>query len=113
MSLSCRSGEAAALKTEAGGKVIELPPRFNESDFFGEMALLNSEPRICSVTAMSDEAVVYELDKEPFQRILGSLEDIIKRADAKNLKHEGGDGVDEADSSLRDIPKSELKEVSR
>ena len=75
-----KSGEASA---QADGKELKV---FKEGDFFGEMALLNDEPRVCDVIAIADKVVVYDLDRDAFNRILGSLEDIMKRAVSKRTK---------------------------
>ena len=57
-------------------EVDHLFPR----DYFGEMALLNSEPRKATVVACSDEDLVcLELPRKEFQEVLGPLKDIMKR----------------------------------
>ncbi|GMI13263.1 hypothetical protein TrLO_g11446 [Triparma laevis f. longispina] len=110
-------GEKASAQKD--GKELKV---FKEGDFFGEMALLNDEARVCDVVAVSDKVVVYDLDRTAFNRILGSLEDIMKRAVSKRTKQNakagfgvggksGGSSAGEG-TSLRDIPKSQLKDVA-
>ncbi|GMH57181.1 hypothetical protein TrST_g13324 [Triparma strigata] len=117
-----KSGEASA---QADGKELKV---FKEGDFFGEMALLNDEPRVCDVIAIADKVVVYDLDRDAFNRILGSLEDIMKRAVSKRTKQNakagfsskltggGGGGANGGSptegTSLRDIPKKQLADVA-
>jgi len=50
------------------------------TSFFGEMALLNNEPRTATVKVLSDVAKVLVLDRECFDMLLGPLEDLIKEA---------------------------------
>ena len=110
------SGETSVQKSDGSGALATELKKLKEGDFFGEMALLNEEPRVCDVVANSDKVVTYELNKAAFQRILGSLEDIMKRAVSKrskqNAKAGGGGSKGTSGTSLRDIPKSQLREVA-
>ena len=47
-------------------------------DYFGERALLKNEPRAANVIALS-ECVVVSMDRHSFKRLLGPLEDLLKR----------------------------------
>lgn len=58
------------------GVVAEL----KKGDYFGEVALLNDQPRAATVTATSKLKVV-ALGKSAFQRLLGKAVDILKRQD--------------------------------
>mmetsp|Transcript_1565 Transcript_1565/g.2857 ORF Transcript_1565/g.2857 Transcript_1565/m.2857 type:complete len:791 (+) Transcript_1565:53-2425(+) len=108
-----KSGETSVQKSDDSGAPPTELKKLKEGDFFGEMALLNEEPRVCDVVANSDKVVTYELDKAAFQRILGSLEDIMKRAVNKRSKQNAKAGAKASTgTSLRDIPKSQLREVA-
>ena len=47
-------------------------------DYFGERALLKNEPRAANVVAKS-ECVVVSMDRHSFKRLMGPLEEILKR----------------------------------
>jgi cAMP-dependent protein kinase regulator len=63
-----KRGEKGCVKTYAKG------------DYFGELALLNDAPRAASVVAKTDVTAAI-LGREPFSRLLGSLEGIMRRND--------------------------------
>ena len=69
-------GEATATKT-IDGKDQEVM-NYKEGDYFGELALLRGEPRAANVIAKTKVKVV-TLNRECFMRLLGPLEDILKR----------------------------------
>ena len=52
--------------------------KYTIGDYFGEVSLLKKEPRAASVIAITAVTVVY-LDLDSFNRVLGQLEDILKR----------------------------------
>lgn len=52
--------------------------QYKEGDYFGELALLRNEPRAASVIAKVDCQCV-SLDRHSFKRVLGPLEEILKR----------------------------------
>ncbi|KAG0556492.1 hypothetical protein KC19_11G057800 [Ceratodon purpureus] len=52
--------------------------KYGVGDYFGELALLNDEPRAASVVATS-ECKIVSIDRESFKRLLGKLEDILHR----------------------------------
>lgn len=54
-------------------------------DYFGEIALLNSSPRQATVTAR-EAAVLLSVDKSTFVRIMGPLEELLKRNMAQYAK---------------------------
>jgi len=99
-----QQGECTA---QAGEKVLR---KLKDGDIFGEMALLNDEPRVCDVIAKGD-VKVYQLDKTAFNRILGPLKEIMKRTVSKRTK-QNKDSAKVSASSLRDINKKDLKEVA-
>jgi cAMP-dependent protein kinase regulator len=61
---------------------------YSKGDYFGELALLNDAPRAASVVSKT-EVKVATLGKAGFQRLLGSVESIMRRT-----KYEGIDNVD-------------------
>lgn len=69
-------GNAKAYKTIAGQqkKVMDYEP----GNYFGEISLLKNEPRAATVIADTNLTVVY-LDRNMFKRLLGPLEEILKR----------------------------------
>ena len=71
-------GEAIATKTLEPGK----PPfeifRYKVGDYFGERALLKNEPRAANIVSVTELQVVI-LDRHSFKRLLGPMEDILKR----------------------------------
>lgn len=71
------SGEAEVFKRESGNTPIK---RYKKGDYFGELALLNSKPRAASVIAKG-EAKVARLGMQGFQRLLGPVEEIMRRND--------------------------------
>lgn len=51
---------------------------YGPNDYFGELALLKDEPRAANIVAVTDLKVVW-IDRASFKRLLGPLEDILKR----------------------------------
>lgn len=70
-------GEAEVYKMDAGKQAIKL---YKKGDYFGELALLDDKPRAASVVAKGD-CKVATLGKDGFQRLLGSVEAIMRRTD--------------------------------
>ena len=71
-------GEASATKTlEAGKPPVEVMS-YKKGDYFGERALIKNEPRAANVIAKTDLTVV-SLDRHSFKRLLGPIEEILKR----------------------------------
>jgi len=69
------SGEAEAYKEGTEGPV----KHYEKGDYFGELALLNDAPRAASVVSKT-EVKVATLGKDGFQRLLGPVESIMRRA---------------------------------
>lgn len=82
------SGEADVFKGTPDNKVLH----YKKGDYFGELALLNDAPRAASVVAASDVKVA-SLGKNAFQRLLGPVEGIMRRAKYEGVKS----GVEEMD----------------
>ena len=53
---------------------------YKKGDYFGELALLKNEPRAASVVSKT-EVKLATLGKEGFQRLLGPVEDLMRRND--------------------------------
>lgn len=73
--------ESGTCSAETNGSVVK---QYNAGDHFGEMALLQNEPRTTSVIAVSDEVVVLSIDRKAFKRLLGPIEAKLLR----NMKHD-------------------------
>lgn len=70
------SGIAEAFKEGAEGPVRS----YKRGDYFGELALLDNKPRAASVISKT-EVKVARLGRDGFKRLLGPLEDIMRRTD--------------------------------
>ena len=64
--------------TGAPGEPQVVIGRCGVGDYFGEMALLTSRPRACTVRAIGDVKTL-ELDRKTFRRVMGPLQEILKR----------------------------------
>lgn len=53
--------------------------QLKENDYFGELALLNDNPRAANIKVTSDEVIVASIDRASFKRLLGPLEIILER----------------------------------
>ncbi|KAJ5760807.1 cAMP-dependent protein kinase regulatory subunit [Penicillium odoratum] len=70
------SGEAEAFKGDVPVK------SYHRGDYFGELALLDDKPRAASIVTKTDVKVA-RLGRDGFKRLLGPVEDIMRRADYK------------------------------
>lgn len=70
-------GEAQATKMIDGE--LKTVMKYSPGDYFGERALLKKEPRAANIEAVSDDLIVVSIDQDSFNRLLGPLEDILKR----------------------------------
>jgi cAMP-dependent protein kinase regulator len=71
------AGTAVAQK-EIDGEVKNIKD-YSTGDYFGERALLTNEPRAASIIATSEETVLAKLELRSFKRLLGPVENILKR----------------------------------
>lgn len=58
---------------------------YKPGDYFGELAILKDEPRAASVVAKT-KIKATSLDRESFRRLIGPLDEILKRNMAKYQK---------------------------
>jgi len=73
-----QEGTAIATKTLKEGEEPTQVMAYKTGDFFGERALLKSEPRAANVVATSD-CIMVSMDRHSVKRLLGPLEDLLKR----------------------------------
>jgi len=71
-------GTAVAKKTLEPGKPQNEVFNYKPGDYFGELSLLRNEPRAASIFATSDVKVL-SLDRHSFKRLMGPMEDLLKR----------------------------------
>ena len=75
-------GNAVALKQmNPKEEPIEVY-KYNSGDYFGELALLKNQTRAASIKAVTYLEVV-ALDRVSFKRLIGPLDDILKRNEEK------------------------------
>lgn len=72
------NGEAVATKIMKVGEAATEIKHYKIGDYFGERALLKNEPRAANVVAKTDCTVV-SMDRHSFKRLMGPLEEILKR----------------------------------
>lgn len=76
------SGAAVAMKILEAGQPAQKVKPYTEGEYFGELALLRGEPRAASIVAETDLKCV-TLDRQAFKRLLGPLDDILRRNASK------------------------------
>lgn len=79
-------GTAVALKKDENGEKKEVFA-YKALDYFGELALLGDGTRKASIQVTSEEFVVAYLTIDSFRRLLGPLEDILKRNTEKYQRY--------------------------
>lgn len=83
------SGEAEVFKKGTDGPIH----KYGRGDYFGELALLNDEPRAASVVSVSDIKLA-TLGKDGFQRLLGpSVVDLMRKNDPSRMAAEPVDSL--------------------
>jgi cAMP-dependent protein kinase regulator len=71
--------EDGECKAEMDGVDGEVCPRLRRGAYFGERALLTDAPRAATVTAAAGGARLLALDRAAFVRLMGPLQDILRR----------------------------------
>jgi CRP-like cAMP-binding protein len=79
-------GEVSVIKDNAEQTKLQASPSRQTAQFFGERALMNSEPRAATVRVVSSTAKALALDRDSFNMLLGPLEDLIKRTQDKTSR---------------------------
>ncbi|MCJ1296694.1 hypothetical protein MMC34_008260 [Xylographa carneopallida] len=91
------SGTAAVYKRETGQEALTT---YKKGDYFGELALLDDKPRAASVVS-TEEVKVATLGKEGFLRLLGPVEERMRRNDPSkrgiDVQEKSQTGVEELD----------------
>lgn len=72
------SGLCKATKSYVPGQVPTEVMKYGPGDYFGELSLLHDEPRDANVVALVDTSVI-SLDRKSFKRLLGPIENILRR----------------------------------
>lgn len=72
-----KEGQAVCFKADATGEQ-QLVATLSSGNYFGEIALLTSKPRQATVKAKGDLKVL-AIDRATFTRVLGSMDEIMKR----------------------------------
>jgi cAMP-dependent protein kinase regulator len=83
------AGSAVATKSEFSGGPEEQVFKYKEGDYFGELALLKNAPRAANIIATSDVLKLVSLDRLSFKRMMGPLEELLKRNVDKYNKYSG------------------------
>lgn len=78
-------GEAVATKTHEPGKPADVVKSYSKGEYFGELALIKGEPRAANIVATSTLKLV-SIDRDSFKRLLGPIEEILKRNSDKYVK---------------------------
>jgi cAMP-dependent protein kinase regulator len=113
-------GPCVALKTIEPGKPPIEVKQYTLGEYFGERALIKGEPRYSSIVATSDTVIVLSLDRFSFNRLLGPIEDLLKRniekyktycVNEKESENEVNDCPSENQTHLENEIDSKLVEV--
>ncbi|MFM1912312.1 MAG: hypothetical protein RIR51_150 [Bacteroidota bacterium] len=79
-------GECFAEKVFTEGSAPEKVKEYKKGSYFGELALIKNEPRAASIVATADCKLLC-LDRLSFKRLLGPIENILKRNSEAYLKY--------------------------
>lgn len=81
-----KQGEAVAMKRFSEEEDEKEVKEYKEGGYFGELALIRNEPRAASIVAKTN-CVCLLLDRKSFIRLLGPIEDILKRNSEDYLRY--------------------------
>lgn len=81
-----QNGQAEAFRKNNEGQEEKVYD-YKENDYFGELALLHSIERQATIRVVSEEMTVATLDGPAFNRLLGPVEDILKRNMSRYQKY--------------------------
>lgn len=70
-------GELVATLSKQGQPDQEVK-QYKPGDYFGELALIKNQPRAANIICKTDCTLVV-LDRDSFKRMLGPIEEILKR----------------------------------
>lgn len=79
-------GEAIATKSFVAGQIPQEVMQYKPGDYFGELALLHNEPRAANVVAKGAVRCLV-LDRRSFKRLLGPLDEILRRNTKRYQQH--------------------------
>mmetsp|Transcript_2432 Transcript_2432/g.5212 ORF Transcript_2432/g.5212 Transcript_2432/m.5212 type:complete len:443 (-) Transcript_2432:135-1463(-) len=75
-------GECVAMKSFVPGDEPRPVMRHKAGDYFGELALIENEPRAATVLTATPNVKLLSMDRRTFKRLLGPIEDILRRETA-------------------------------
>lgn len=80
-----------------------------QAKIFGELALLNNEPRAATVKVLSETAKTLTMDRESFNMLLGPLEDLRQRKEGETMTR----GPSMPPKVARNLPRVQHKDLKR